>query len=197
LRCTRLEYCFPLPSNNHYAARKITSGLQRQLRNQPIERESDLQLIYRVTDFHTGFSECQTPKGAKGGAGGGSRTLTGLLSPADFLTVYGFRRPKPLNTNFRIRFAVWTIPSPSLVDLRLRCCPSSLYTFPADFWPGLARDCHTMEVSPTLSSSAPPVSQRALKSFSQVRCVCHSATPAWRPDCLSIIGQDCSEDTFV
>src|SRR5215470_17251025 len=27
------------------------------------------------------------------GAGGGSRTLTGLLSPADFLTVYGFRRP--------------------------------------------------------------------------------------------------------
>jgi len=29
----------------------------------------------------------------KCGAGGGSRTLTGLLSPADFLTVYGFRRP--------------------------------------------------------------------------------------------------------
>jgi len=27
------------------------------------------------------------------GAGGGSRTLTGLLSPADFLTAYGFRRP--------------------------------------------------------------------------------------------------------
>ena len=27
------------------------------------------------------------------GAGGGSRTLTGLLSPADFLTDYGFRRP--------------------------------------------------------------------------------------------------------
>jgi hypothetical protein len=28
------------------------------------------------------------------GAGGESRTLTGLLSPADFLTVYGFRRPE-------------------------------------------------------------------------------------------------------
>jgi hypothetical protein len=28
------------------------------------------------------------------GAGGGSRTLTGLLSRADFLTVYGFRRPE-------------------------------------------------------------------------------------------------------
>lgn len=31
--------------------------------------------------------------GEKRGAGGGSRTLTGLLSPADFLTDYGFRRP--------------------------------------------------------------------------------------------------------
>jgi hypothetical protein len=24
----------------------------------------------------------------------------------------------------------------------LRCCPSSLYTFPAGISPGLARDCH-------------------------------------------------------
>ena len=45
------------------------------------------------------------------GAGGGSRTLTGLLSPADFLTVYGFRRPDAVQ--ILIRFAVWTIPSPS------------------------------------------------------------------------------------
>jgi hypothetical protein len=29
----------------------------------------------------------------KRGAGGGSRTLTSLLSPADFHAVYGFRRP--------------------------------------------------------------------------------------------------------
>src|SRR5205807_7963490 len=34
-------------------------------------------------------------------------------------------------------------------------------------------------------------------SLSQVRCVCHSATPAWPSDCFSIIGQDCSEDTPV
>jgi hypothetical protein len=33
---------------------------------------------------------------------------------------------------------VWTIPSPCLDRLRVRCCPSSLYTFP---WQGLARDC--------------------------------------------------------
>src|SRR5690349_1408965 len=63
-------------------------------------------------------------------------------------------------------------------DPGLRCRPSSLYTFPADFLPGLARDCHAKEVSPILSSFASPVSRRALK-FSQVRCVCHSATPAW------------------
>ncbi len=48
----------------------------------------------------------------------------------------------------------------------LRCCPSSLYTFPAGiFRPGLARDCHPrlrgdkFEVSPNLGSSASPVSQ--------------------------------------
>jgi len=37
----------------------------------------------------------------------------GRLSPADFLTVYGFRRPNPTPCRVRARFAVWTIPSPS------------------------------------------------------------------------------------
>ncbi len=40
------------------------------------------------------------------------------------------------------RFAVWTIPSPSPGVPRLRCCPSSLYTFPAEIsvqaWLGIA-----------------------------------------------------------
>jgi hypothetical protein len=67
--------------------------------------------------------------------------------------------------SFHIRFAVWTIPSPSPGGPGLRRCPSSLYTFPADFSPGLARDCHMNEVSPILSSSASPVSRRALKLF--------------------------------
>ena len=31
-----------------------------------------------------------------------------------------------------VRFVVWTIPSPSPAALGLRCCPSSLYTFPAN-----------------------------------------------------------------
>ena len=45
-----------------------------------------------------------------------------------------------------------------------RCCPSSLYTFPAvsgRAWLGIAM----LQGSPTLSSSAPPVSRRALKFF--------------------------------
>src|SRR6266545_4682687 len=60
-------------------------------------------------------------------------------------------------------FGVWTIPSPC-PDLApgVRCCPSSLYTFPAvsgRAWLGIA----ILQGSPTLSSSAPPVSRRALK----------------------------------
>src|ERR1041384_8724591 len=51
---------------------------------------------------------------------------------------YGFRRPCFLAAGF----GVWTIPSPCPdLDPGVRCCPSSLYTFPA-VQPGLARDCH-------------------------------------------------------
>jgi hypothetical protein len=41
-----------------------------------------------------------------------------------------------------VRFVVWTIPSPSPGALGLRCCPSSVYTFPAEIsvqaWLGIA-----------------------------------------------------------
>ena len=73
-------------------------------------------------------------------------------------------------------------PSPGLAP-GFRCCPSSLYTFP---FPGLARDCRR-EVSPSLGSSASAVSRGALKSL-QVRCVCHSATPAWRESYTHVAG---------
>ncbi len=65
------------------------------------------------------------------------------LSSTDFHTVYGFRRPTR-------RFGAHASGLRSGLSLhrppeypRLRCCPSSLYTFPAGtFRPGLARDCH-------------------------------------------------------
>ena len=53
------------------------------------------------------------------------------------------------------------------------------------------------EVSPTLSSSASLVSRRALKfSLSPLRMPFRHAR-ARLPDCLSIIGQDCPDDTPV
>ena len=61
----------------------------------------------------------------------------------------------------RARFAVWTIPSPSPDGPGLRCCPSSLYTFP-DRLSGLGSGS-PVKGSPNLSSSASPVSRRALK----------------------------------
>ena len=44
----------------------------------------------------------------------------------------------------------------------LRCCPSSLYAFPDGFSSGLGSGL-PLQVSPNLSSSASPVSRRALK----------------------------------
>ena len=90
------------------------------------------------------------------------------LEPSRTLRSNGFSyllRLSPPPTAFAMGFGVWTIPSPC-PDLApgVRCCPSSLYTFPAvsgRAWLGIAM----VQGSPTLSSSTPPVSRRALKFF--------------------------------
>ena len=92
------------------------------------------------------------------------------------------------------RFAVWTIPSPC-PDLfsGFRCCPSSLYTFPARMLPpGLARDCHHRfpRIWAVLHHRFPDEHS----SFTQVRCVCHSATPAW---ILSTAGSYGHQEAFA
>src|SRR5258707_12842732 len=76
----------------------------------------------------------------------------GPCGPTDFLARCGFRRPCFLAAGF----GVWTIPSPC-PDLapRLRCCPSSLYTFP----PVSGRAClgfTMLQASPPLSSPTSP-----------------------------------------
>ena len=76
---------------------------------------------------------------------------------------------------------VWGLDYPFTIPdwFRLRCCPSSLYTFPDRIspikaWLGIA----ISQGSPTLSSSASPVSRRALKFALKSVASADSATPA-------------------
>src|SRR5437667_11503192 len=84
----------------------------------------------------------------------------GPCGPTDFHTLL---RLSPPPTAFAMGFGVWTIPSPC-PDLEpgVRCCPSSLYTFPA-VTGRASLGIAILQGSPTLSSSTSPVSRRALK----------------------------------
>jgi hypothetical protein len=111
------------------------------LRGEPELNYGDVQPSERVQVY------------AKGGCGArrstskmwcGRRDLNphGPFKPCGFS--YRLRLSPPGRGSWRAhaRFAVWTIPSPSPEYPELRCCPSSLYTFPVGISPGLARDCH-------------------------------------------------------
>ena len=101
----------------------------------------------------------------------------GLLSPADFRAVYGFRRPESsLAGAPGLRSGLYLHPIPD--DPGLRCCPSSLYTFPACLgraWLGIA----IFEGFPDFEQFCRASFPAGTQVFPQVRCVCHSATPAW------------------
>jgi hypothetical protein len=89
------------------------------------------------------------------------------FEPRDFHTSYGFRRLAWARS--RIQLVCGLDYTFTLARSRLRCCPSSLYTFAPAVRPGrLARDC-LLPVSPNLSSSAPSVSRRALNRLSPLR----------------------------
>src|SRR5436190_11329541 len=84
----------------------------------------------------------------------------------------------------RLRSGLSLHPPPE--EPELRCCPSSLYTFPVRASSGLGSGL-PFEVSPNLSSSASPVSRRALKfSLSPLRMPFRHAR-ARLSDCLSMI----------
>ena len=105
----------------------------------------------------------QPPLSPNPGTWCGRRDLNphGPCGPTDFHTLLRLW-PPPLS--FR---RVWGLDYPFTISgfrSGVRCCPSSLYTFPAvsgRAWLGIA----ISQGSPTLSSSAPPVSRRALKFF--------------------------------
>src|SRR5260370_27425361 len=83
------------------------------------------------------------------------------FEPRDFLTSYGFGRLALALS--RCRFVCGLDYTFTLACSCFRCCSSSLYTFAPVVRPArLARDC-LLPVSPTLGSSAPSVSRRALK----------------------------------
>src|SRR6266516_1525504 len=112
----------------------------------------------------------------------------GRLSPADFHTVYGFRRPDAtllessrqvcgLDYPFTLPRRRWSLGAARLVSTPSRLCLAGLGS-------GLP-----FEVSPNLSSSASPVFRRALKfALSPLRMPFRHAR-ARLPDCISIIGQ--------
>ena len=110
----------------------------------------------------------------RNGAGGGTRTPTGL-PPTDFRTSYGFRRPVLAR---RRRMSLWSGLSLHRSEPRLRCCPSSLYTFSRqnfcrELGSGLPRPRF-----PRVWAVLRPRFPEAHSKLLQVRCVYRSATPA-------------------
>jgi hypothetical protein len=111
------------------------------------------------------------------------------VEPAQAFRPYGFsyqlRLSPPRLGAFALRL-VCGLDYPFTVafthcGVRLRCCPSSLYTFPRSrAWLGIA----TLEVPPNLSSSASSVSQRALKLSKSVASTSF-ATPASIQRCIA------------
>ncbi len=88
------------------------------------------------------------------------------LEPSRTLRSNGFSYPTTaFAAAHRFRHGVWGLDYPFTVPgfaPGVRCCPSSLYTFPAvsgRAWLGIAM----LQGSPNLSSSASPISRRALK----------------------------------
>jgi hypothetical protein len=69
-------------------------------------------------------------------------------------TAFAARMPKASASGLRSGLSLHPPPE----DPELRCCPSSLYTFPAGVSSGLGSGL-PFEVSPNLSSSTSPVSQ--------------------------------------
>ncbi len=94
------------------------------------------------------------------------------LRPYGFSCHFGFRR-RPVGV--RGLDYPFTVRSHSGV----RCCPSSLYTFPAGSVPSGLGSGLPFQGSPTLSSSASPVSRASTQVLLKSVASADSATPAW------------------
>ena len=132
--------------------------------------------------------------GRKTGAGGGSRTHTGRLSPADFHTVYGFRRPDDCgaqSSGLRSGLSLHLPPEdPASLKLR-RDTVRGLGAARLVSTPSLSQGLGSglpLQVSPNLSSSASPVSQASTQVFLKSAASAIPPRPHGWPQ-LSIIRQ--------
>jgi hypothetical protein len=130
-------------------------------------------VIAFATLFLHSHVECQgtaLPEQKKGWCGRRDLNPHGPFKPCGFscrlrLSPPGRDAPEELTPSLRSGLSLH--PPPEAPELR--CCPSSLYTFPAGCFSGLGSGL-PFKVSPNLSSSASPVSRRALKfSLSPLR----------------------------
>jgi hypothetical protein len=111
----------------------------------------------------------------------------GRLSPADFHTVYGFRRPDVESLEGPRQVCGLDYPFTLLRKLR-SLGAAHLVSTPSRGFSGLGSGL-PFKVSPNLSSSASPVSQASTQvSLSPLRMPFRHAR-ARLPDCISIIGQ--------
>src|SRR5262245_40810919 len=88
------------------------------------------------------------------------------LEPAQALRPYGFSyqlRLSPPHFALCTRKSLWSGLSLHRSAARVRCCPSSLYTFSGTFMPRAWLGIAMSQVPPNLGSSASRVSPRALK----------------------------------
>jgi hypothetical protein len=89
---------------------------------------------------------CGASMVARCGAGGRARTGTGLAALRIFLptTAFAALAPRRLSANAQVRGLDYPFTLAFARERsRVRCCPSSLYTFPRRLRAkGLARDCH-------------------------------------------------------
>ena len=103
----------------------------------------------------------------------------GPFQPYGFSYHFGFRRRQLA----RGSWSGLSLHHYAGVIRRFRCCPSSLYTFPCS---GLGSGLPRIEVSPTLSSSASPVSQASTQVF--LKSAAYAIPPRPRAAVLIMIG---------
>jgi hypothetical protein len=140
--------------------------------------KATVEIVCRFGQRRTAYFAQSWPRHGSG-AGGGTRTPTGIAALRIFLPATAFAA---LALPHAGGFVVWTIPSPCSGQARRallegRCCPSSLYTFPIRDGPRVG-DPSRAWLGIAMEQGFPEFGQFCIRGFprstqvvSQVRCV--------------------------